>query len=82
MKAVGGTSEKSGHCDLRVNEYTAYPRSVCLMNCSCRTFLEEHLARPWCFLSGALMWIPETPPEHLPLDCHTRAGFSLANEPA
>ena len=28
------------------------------------------------------MWVPETPPEHLPLDCHTRAGFSLANEPA
>ena len=52
------------------------------MDCSCRTFLEEHLARPWCFQSGALMWVPETPPEHLPLDCHTRAGFSLENEPA
>jgi hypothetical protein len=37
-------------------EYTAYPRSVCLMDCSCRTFLEEHLAHPWCFPSGALMW--------------------------
>jgi hypothetical protein len=42
------------------------------MHCSCRTFREEHLARPWCFPSGALiskscppnppMRVPETPP--------------------
>jgi hypothetical protein len=57
---------------------------------SCRTFREEPLARPVSWRSGALvaflgspnqMRVPETPPD-LPLDCHTRAGFSLANQPA
>ena len=51
------------------------------MDCSCRTFLREHPARPWCFPSGALMWVPETPPEHLPLECDTWAGFSLVDGP-
>jgi hypothetical protein len=32
MKAVGGTSEKSAHCDLRVNEYAAYSRRQLFAN--------------------------------------------------
>jgi len=55
------------------------------MGSSCRMFRQEYLRRPWCFPDGgppsALVRIPETPPD-LPLECHTRAGFSLANQTA
>jgi hypothetical protein len=36
---------------------------------------------PGVFRAEPRMWVPETPPD-LPLDCDSRAGFSLANEPA
>jgi hypothetical protein len=52
------------------------------------TTREEYLLRPFVSsvefltLSNGPREAPETPPEHLPLECHTRAGFSLANQPA
>jgi hypothetical protein len=53
-----------------------------------RDFGGEPLARLRCSSGGAsfrpskpTMEAPETPPD-LPLDDHTRAGFSLANQPA
>jgi hypothetical protein len=59
-----------------------------LWACSCRMLREEPLARSRCLPSGApsklplpYTRVPETPPD-LPLDCHTRAGFSLGNQPA
>jgi bifunctional non-homologous end joining protein LigD len=58
------------------NEHTAYSRSVCL------DVPSGTLARPWCFPSGALLWVSETPPEHLPLECDTWAGFLLVDESA
>jgi hypothetical protein len=55
------------------------------MGCLCRRFREEYLPRSRCFPDGSppspLVRVPETPPD-LPLDCHTRAGFSLASQPA
>jgi hypothetical protein len=54
------------------------------MGSSCRTFREEFSSCPRCLPGGILpaspVRVPETPPD-LPLQCHTRAGFSLANNP-
>src|SRR5207244_12250752 len=56
------------------------------MGSSCRIFREEYLPRPCvCPVEPSLthhppVRIPETPPGTTFPTCHTRAGFSLANE--
>jgi hypothetical protein len=53
------------------------------MGSLCLILREEHLARLRCFPTGAPEVGSRDPArEILPLDCDSRAGFSLANEPA